>query len=519
MINEMPQPTNCEELKRFLGIVTYVAKFIPNMAQITAPLRQLLEKNVDWVWDQEQSKAFTTLKAAIVNPPVLKFFDQKQPVCLSVDASSKGMGAVLLQNDRPVAYASKALTSCQQNYSQIEKEMFAIVHGCEHFHQYLYGQREVIVESDHKPLEAILKKSIHQAPLRLQRMILRLKPYAIKVKYTPGSQLLIADALSRSQMSAQINDPSDEFEVNVLESGQISETMFEKLVEETKKDAELQQLHRVVMDGWPQTKPETPLEIRPYWSYRDEISGYDGLMFKGDRVIVPQVLRPEMLDRIHAAHLGIEKCKARARGSVFWPGMNSAIDEMVSECRTCLQFQRRNQREPLMPQEIPERPWSTVAADIFYYKGRDYLLVVDYFSKYPEVTRINHKNSEAVILAMKEMFARHGIPEKIIADNMPFNSLRFRDFAREWEIEVVTSSPHYPHSNGLVERNVQTIKRLLKKSNDSKQDAFLALLEFRNSPISGMEQSPAELLMSRKLRAKLPIPVYDSLCKLAFSMI
>ena len=174
------------------------------------------------------------------------------------------MGAVLLQNDRPVAYASKALTSCQQNYSQIEKEMLAIVYGCEHFHQYLYGQREVIVESDHKPLEAILKKSIHQAPLRLQKMILRLKPYAIKVKYTPGSQLLIADALSRSQMSAQINHPSDEFEVNVLESGQISETMFEKLVEETKKDAELQQLHRVVMDGWPQTKPETPLEIRSY---------------------------------------------------------------------------------------------------------------------------------------------------------------------------------------------------------------------------------------------------------------
>jgi hypothetical protein len=130
----MPRPTSCEELKRFLGIVTYVANFIPNMAQITAPLRQLLEKNVEWFWDQEQEKAFTTLKAAIVDPPVLKFFDQKEPVCLSVDASSKGMGAVLLQNDRPVAYASKALTSCQQNYSQIEKEMLAIVYGCEHFH-------------------------------------------------------------------------------------------------------------------------------------------------------------------------------------------------------------------------------------------------------------------------------------------------------------------------------------------------------------------------------------------------
>ena len=209
------------------------------------------------------------MKAAIVAPPVLKFFYQKEPVCLSVDASSKGMGALLLQNDRPIVYVSKALTSCQQNYSQIEKEMLAIVHGCEHFHQYLYGQHEVIVESDHKPLEAILKKPIHQAPLRLQRMILRLKPYAIKVKYTPGSQLLIADALSRSQMSAPMNDPAYEIEVNVLESGQISDTMFEKLVEETKKDAELQQLHTVVIDGWPQRRLETPIEVRPYWSYRD----------------------------------------------------------------------------------------------------------------------------------------------------------------------------------------------------------------------------------------------------------
>ena len=314
-ITKMSWPTDCEELNRFLGVVTYVAKFIPNMAQITAPLRQLLEKNVEWFWDHEQEKAFIALKAAIVDPPVLKFFYQKEPVCLSVDASLEGMSAVFLQNDRPIVYASKALASCQQNYSQIEKEMLAIVYDCEHFHQYLYGQREVIVESDHKPLEAILKKPIHQAPLRLQRMILRLKPYAIKAKYTPRSQLLIADALSRSQMSAPMNDPAYEFEVNVLESGQISETMFEKLVEETKKDAEFQQLHTVVIDGWLQTRLETPIEVRPYWIYRDEISCYDGLMFKGNRVIVPHVLRPEILDCIHAAHLGIEKCKARARGS------------------------------------------------------------------------------------------------------------------------------------------------------------------------------------------------------------
>ncbi len=349
-----------------------------------------------------------------------------------------------------------------------------------------------------------MKKPIYQAPLRLKKMILRIKPYAIKVKYLPGRQLVLADTLSRAYLPTENADQPDEFEIHLLDSGELSETMFQKLTDETKRDPELQQLHKVVMNGWPQTKEETPVETRPYWNYRDEISCYEGFMFKGDRIIIPHSLRPEILQRIHAAHLGIEKCRARARSAVFWPGINGAIDELISKCSTCQQYQRSNQREPLIPQQVPERPWATVAADIFYYKGRDYPLVVDYFSKYPEVARLTSKNSEAVILAMKDMFARYGIPERLIADNMPFNSLKFKNFASNWEIEVVTSSPHYPKSNGLVERNVQTVKQLLRKADESKQDAFLALLEFRSTPISGMDESPAELLMSRKLRTRLP---------------
>ncbi|XP_022808398.1 uncharacterized protein K02A2.6-like [Stylophora pistillata] len=256
--------------------------------------------------------------------------------------------------------------------------------------------------------------------------------------------------------------------------------MFHKLGDGTESDPELQQLQKVVMSGWPQTKVETPVETRPYWNYRDEINCHKGLMFKGDRIIVTNSLRLEILQRIHAAHLGIEKCRARARSAVFWPGINCAIEELVSKCSTCQQHQRSNQREPLIPQEVPERAWATVAADIFYYKGKDYLLVVDYLSKYPEVARLSCKNSETVILAVKDKFASHGIPERLIADNIPFNRVKSKDFASKWEIEVVTSSPHYPKSNGLVERDVQTVKQLLRKADESKQDAVLALLEFRN---------------------------------------
>ena len=127
--------------------------------------------------------------------------------------------------------------------------------------------------------------------------------------------------------------------------------------------------------------------------------------------------------------------------------------------------------------------------------------MVDYFSKYLEVAHLSNKTREAVIMAITYMFARHGIPESVIAESMPFNSLKIKSFAIDSDIEVVTASPHsyFPKSNGLVERNLQTMKRLLKKSDESDQDAFLALLEFRETPISGMKVSPAELLMGRKL--------------------
>ena len=132
-----------------------------------------------------------------------------------------------------------------------------------------------------------------------------------------GRHLVLADALSRAYLPIENTDKS-EFEIHLLDSRELSETMFQKLTAETKRDPELQQLHEVVMNGWPQTKEQTPMETRSYWNYRDEISCYEGLKFKGDRIIIPQSLRPEIRQRIHAAHLGIEKCRARARSAVFW---------------------------------------------------------------------------------------------------------------------------------------------------------------------------------------------------------
>ena len=162
--------------------------------------------------------------SAISSAPVLKFFDLE------------GVGAVILKNDRPVAYASKALSLSQQNYAEIEKEMLAIVFVCESFHDYLYGQREITVAGDHKPLEAIKKKTHPSSTLRLQKMILGIKPYAVKIEYLPGRHRVLTNTLSSAYLPIENAHQCDEFEIHLLDSGELSETMFQKLRDETKRD-------------------------------------------------------------------------------------------------------------------------------------------------------------------------------------------------------------------------------------------------------------------------------------------
>ena len=234
------------------------------------------------------------------------------------------LGAVLLQNNHPIAYASRALTDTQQRYAQIEKEMLAVVFGCTKFHDYIYGMPNVEVESDHKPLEAILKKPLHQAPLRLQKMIMTTQKYSLNVTYQPGKELVLADTLSRAYLPECEESIEEEFDINILQTLPISNTKLHQLKKETKKDPHLQKLASVIATGWPETKQEVPEKCLPYWNYRDELSVCNDIIFKGEKVIIPNSMQQEMLRNIHSSHLhlGVEKCKRRARDVMFltWNG-------------------------------------------------------------------------------------------------------------------------------------------------------------------------------------------------------
>ena len=203
--------------------------------------------------------------------------------------------------------------------------------------------------------------------------------------------------------------------------------------------------------------------------------------------------------------MGIEKCKQRAKDLVYWPGMLSQIEDVVSNCSVCNTYRQSNTKEPMIPHNVPIRPWSQVGADLFELNKQHYLLLVDYYSGFIKVNTLNSTKSIQIITHCKSQFARHGIPDVLITDNGPqFNSEEFRTFTKDYNIQHRTSSPLYPQSNGMAERSVQTIKCLLKKATHDNQDPYIALLDHRNTPISETLGSPAQRLMGRRTRTLIP---------------
>ena len=186
------------------------------------------------------------------------------------------------------------------------------------------------------------------------------------------------------------------------------------------------------------------------------------------------------------------------------PGLSNDIQMTVSSCSTCAKFGHQQQKEPLVPPLVSELPWSKVAMDILDFRTKTYLVVVDCYSHFPELRQLSHKAGSDVILALKSIFSVHGIPRSIMTDNMPFNSLAMREFADEWGFSIMTFSPPYPRSNGIVERYVETIKQCMRKSEDTGEDIYPSLLAYRQTPVTGCVYSPAEMLFNRCLRSSLP---------------
>ena len=501
-IMEMPAPYNTETLRRFLGMVNYLSKYIPHLTDLTLPLRNLLLKDVPWMWSDEQQQAFDKTKKKLTQAPVLAFYDPEKDLVLENDASEYGLGSALYQDGKPIAYASRTLTSAERKYAQIEKEMLAITFGLTKFHHYTYG-RDVSIITDHKPLVSIVNKPLYKAPQRLQRLLLNSQLYSYNLVYKTGTSIPVADQLSRSPLNTG-TERNDEV-VNNLSFSPIPTERLDEIRTETSKDATLQNLKDVIINGWPQHKNKLPDCLQPYFNYRDELTIQDGIIVRSDKVVIPVSMRSEMKRKVHVGHLGINSCVRRARQLIYWPGMSAEIRAFVATCDTCATYSHRQPQESLSLHELPERPWEKVGTDIFTIHNRNYLVTVDYMSGFFEVDFLENTLSTTVITKLKHHFARHGIPDVLISDGGPqFIAEKFQMFSNSWSFQHKITSPGNSKGNGRAEAAVKVAKTMMRKAYAAREDPYLGLLNIRNTPTEGLDTSPAQRMFNRRTKTALP---------------
>nr|VZI38168.1 unnamed protein product [Spirometra erinaceieuropaei] len=520
-IQRMPAPKNVSQLRSFLGLISYYSAFLPSLHDVRAPLNRLLQKDAPWCWSPDCEKAFAQLKSMLSSDLLLTHYDPTLPIVVAADASNHGVGAVISHtfpdgSEKAIMHASRTLTPAEKNYGQIEKEALALVFAVKKFHKLLYGRHFTLL-TDHKPLLSIFgsKKGIPvYSASRLQRWATILLGYDFDIRYCLTTDFGQADALSRL-----ISNQQEPEEDTVIAAISIEDDVRRQLSDAirgipvtaadirraTEQDPVLRQAITYVRTCWPATALAG--DLRQLFLRRASLSVVDSCLMFADRVVIPSSLRPTVLRQFHAAHPGTSRMKSIARSFACWPGIDGDIDDLVRRCSRCQQAAKMPPRQPPVPWEPPERPWSRVHIDFAGpLNGVSYLILVDAYSKWPEIAPLNPATASATIAFLRRIFSQHGLPEVLVSDNgSQFTSSLFEDFCRQHNIQHLRSPPYHPQSNGQAERFVDTFKRALLKARgegttDEIVQAFLFSYRTTPNPASPGGVSPAEALMGRKLR-------------------
>lgn len=503
-------PSCPEEVRSFLGLVTYIGRFLPNLATITAPLRELTCSGVMFVWGEDQQQSFSKLKEMISNIKLLRFFNNSLRTRVIADASPVALGAVLIQFDglnddhpRPISYASKSLTQTERRYCQTEKEALALVWAVERFSPYLLG-RKFELETDHKPLEAIFNPTSRPCP-RIERWVLRLQSFTFVVKYRKGVNN-IADPLSRlvEHNVAEEFDPENKFMVlAVLESAAID---VQELEESAKSDRALE-LVRESMNSGTWNEPE----VKPFAPFSKELGLVGDMVVRGSKLVVPTNLRSRMMQLAHEGHPGESVMKRRLRDRVWWPGMDREVTNYVTSCEGCRLVGLPNKPEPMSRRPLPNKPWVDIAIDFLgpMPDGVYLFVIIDYYSRYKEVELMNKITARDTVARLDKIFTRLGYPRTITLDNAKqFVGIDLEEYSKIHGIHLNHSIPYWPQQNGLVERQNRSLLKRLQISNalgrDWKQDLQDYLVMYYTTPHSVTGRTPTELLYGRTIRSKIP---------------
>ena len=430
---------------------------------------------------------------------------------LRVDASPVGLGAILMQSDgkevRPVAYASRSLTDVERRYSQTEREALAVVWGCERFHLYLYGT-EFKLYTDHKPLEFIYSPKGNPPP-RIERWALRLQPYRFKVVHMPG-KTNPADVLSRLPVSAQPpreRNIAEEY-INFIAAKAVPKAVtLEQIAQATEDDKVLRCVQQCLSDNhWPHAP-----DIQKFATVRDELSTSQGLLLPGTRIVIPQCLRQRTLSLAHEGHQGMVRTKQLLRQKVWWPGIDTEVENLIKTCLPCQSTRPPPAPEPLRPSTMPPKPWQSIHIDLCgpFPTGESLLVCVDACSRWPEVAILRTTTSDVIIRHLRRIFATHGLPEQVTSDNgSNLVSVEMEDFLSSHGIRHRKVTPYWPQANATVERFNRTVEKAIRTAHvegrDWKKELDTFLLNYRATPHAMTGASPAKIMLGREIRTKVP---------------
>ncbi|GFT30173.1 retrovirus-related Pol polyprotein from transposon 412 [Trichonephila clavipes] len=540
-VKNWKRPENLRELRSFLGLCTYYRKFVKGFSNIARPLHKLTESKQKFQWTKECEDSFLQLKEALTSSPILIYPQPDKPFILDTDASNESVGAVLSQEidgqERVVAYWSKCLSKPERNYCVTRKELLAIVKAIEHFHHYLYGQK-FLLRTDHASLTWLM--NFRNTEGQVARWIQRLNEYYFDITHRKGYSHGNADALSRRpcpencrhcsrvetkydyairQITTSTATPPDPWSDEKVREDQMADPDIKPLIEFMESSSN--------KPSWQDISAYSPT-TKQYWALWNSLHLRNGVLYRKFesedgktfrwQLVLPRSRIPEVLKELHGSptggHFGVMKTLHRVRERFFWGKVRADVEQWCKSCDACSARKgpKIRSRGKLHRYNVGA-PFERIAFDILgplprTASGNKYLLVVmDYFTKWPEVYPIPDQEAPTVAEAVvQHWISRYGVPLQLHSDQgRNFVSAVLKGVCELLGIDKTKTTPLHPQSDGMVERFNRTILNNLslmvsKNQQDWDQKVPLFLLAYRSAVHETTGYSPSQMLFGRDLR-------------------